>query len=126
MARSDRSQSPRRSASPSLTEWPARVAGDLTEVTQVSWMWLNIPLMALFFLAVAGIPLWLVLRRPDFSGRPGAGALQAEMDAQRLVELRQQGRRQLADRSAYALHGDGSDLLRLRLGVPAEAGRGAR
>jgi len=42
----------------------------------MNWMWLNIPLMALFFLAVAGIPLWLVLRRPDFSaaaaGRPAA------------------------------------------------------
>jgi hypothetical protein len=33
-----------------------------------SWLWLNIPLMAVFFLATAGIPLWLVLRRPDWSG----------------------------------------------------------
>jgi hypothetical protein len=32
----------------------------------VNWLWLNIPLMAVFFLAAAGIPLWLVLRRPDF------------------------------------------------------------
>ena len=30
-----------------------------------SWFWLNIPLMAVFFLATAGIPLWLVLKRPD-------------------------------------------------------------
>ena len=32
----------------------------------MNWLWLNIPLMAVFFIAVAGIPLWLVLRRPDF------------------------------------------------------------
>jgi hypothetical protein len=32
----------------------------------VNWLWLNIPLMAAFFIGVAGIPLWLVLRRPDF------------------------------------------------------------
>jgi hypothetical protein len=41
----------------------------------VNWLWLNLPLMAVFFVAVAGIPLWLVLRRPDFgpqpAGRPG-------------------------------------------------------
>jgi hypothetical protein len=36
----------------------------------VNWFWLNVPLMALFFLAVAGIPLWLVLRRPDFAAAP--------------------------------------------------------
>lgn len=28
-------------------------------------VWANFPLMALIFLAIAGIPLWLVLRRPD-------------------------------------------------------------
>ena len=32
----------------------------------MSWLWLNVPLMAVFFIAMAGIPLWLVLRRPDF------------------------------------------------------------
>ena len=41
----------------------------------MSWLWLNIPLMVLFAAAVAGIPLWLVLRRPDFgpetASRPG-------------------------------------------------------
>jgi hypothetical protein len=36
----------------------------------VNWFWLNVPLMAVFFLAVAGIPLWLVLRRPDFAEAP--------------------------------------------------------
>jgi hypothetical protein len=31
----------------------------------VNWLWLNIPLAALIFLAVTGIPLWLVVRHPD-------------------------------------------------------------
>jgi hypothetical protein len=31
----------------------------------MSWLWLNIPLMAAFSLAVAGVPMWLVLRRPE-------------------------------------------------------------
>jgi len=34
-----------------------------------SWFWLNVPLMAVFFLATAGIPLWLVLKRPDRAPR---------------------------------------------------------
>ena len=29
------------------------------------WFWLNVPACTLFFLATSGIPLWLVLRRPD-------------------------------------------------------------
>jgi hypothetical protein len=79
MACSDRSQSQRISKSRSLKEWPARVVGDRTEVSQVSWMWLNIPLMVLVFAAVAGIPLWLVLTRPEFSeGPPGRPATMAD------------------------------------------------
>jgi len=31
----------------------------------VNWLWLNIPLMAVFFLAMTGIPLWLVFKHPD-------------------------------------------------------------
>lgn len=31
----------------------------------MSWFWLNIPLGVVFFLAVSGIPLWLVLKHPD-------------------------------------------------------------
>ncbi|MGH3403253.1 MAG: hypothetical protein ACRDRJ_12280 [Streptosporangiaceae bacterium] len=31
----------------------------------MSWFWLNVPLMAVFFLATAGIPMWLVLRHPE-------------------------------------------------------------
>jgi hypothetical protein len=36
-----------------------------TEVTAMAWFWLNIPLDALFFLAISGIPFWMVLRHPD-------------------------------------------------------------
>ncbi|HXW43221.1 MAG TPA: hypothetical protein VEL03_00430 [Streptosporangiaceae bacterium] len=38
----------------------------------MNWLWLNIPLDAIFFLAVTGIPLWLVLRHPDVG--PAAAA----------------------------------------------------
>jgi hypothetical protein len=31
----------------------------------MNWFWLNMPLCAVFFLTTAGIPLWMVLRRPD-------------------------------------------------------------
>ena len=31
----------------------------------MNWLWINIPLMAVFFLAMTGIPLWLVARHPD-------------------------------------------------------------
>jgi hypothetical protein len=49
-------------------------------------MWLNIPLMAVVYLAVCGIPLWLVLKRPDFSGEPaGRSAAPADADAVRYV-----------------------------------------
>jgi hypothetical protein len=31
----------------------------------MNWFWANIPVMVAFFAAIAGIPLWLTLRRPD-------------------------------------------------------------
>lgn len=31
-----------------------------------AWFWLNMPACVLFFLATAGIPLWVVLKWPDF------------------------------------------------------------
>jgi hypothetical protein len=31
----------------------------------MNWLWLNIPLMAVFFVAVTGIPLWLTFKHPD-------------------------------------------------------------
>jgi hypothetical protein len=32
-------------------------------------LWMNIPLMLLAFTLWVGVPLWLVLRRPDWRGR---------------------------------------------------------
>jgi hypothetical protein len=31
----------------------------------MNWFWMNMPLAALFFAAWTGIPLWLVIKRPD-------------------------------------------------------------
>jgi hypothetical protein len=39
----------------------------------VSWFWLNIPLAAIFFIAMTAIPLWLVFRHPDTGPRTAAG-----------------------------------------------------
>jgi hypothetical protein len=33
-------------------------------------LWMNIPLMVLAFGLMAGIPLWMVLRRSDWHGKP--------------------------------------------------------
>jgi hypothetical protein len=30
-----------------------------------AWFWLNIPIGAVLFAAMVGIPLWLVIKRPD-------------------------------------------------------------
>ena len=39
----------------------------------MNWIWLNMPLGALIFLAVAGIPLWMVIKHPD-TGPDGQAA----------------------------------------------------
>src|ERR1700733_11519193 len=50
---------------------PGEVAGDQAgpwterRYRTVNWLWLNVPLMAVFFLAMTGVPLWLVSRHPD-------------------------------------------------------------
>jgi hypothetical protein len=30
-----------------------------------TWFWLNIPICAVIFSAIVGIPLWMVIKRPD-------------------------------------------------------------
>jgi hypothetical protein len=40
-------------------------------------LWLNIPLMVLAFGLMAGIPLWLVIRRRDWHHKPEARAVPA-------------------------------------------------
>jgi hypothetical protein len=65
MAPANASQRQLRSSEPNLEMWPARRAGSSTKEAYVNWLWLNIPLMAVFFLAITGIPLWLVFKHPD-------------------------------------------------------------
>jgi hypothetical protein len=31
----------------------------------MTWLWLNAPLIVLFFALWAGVPMWLVLKHPD-------------------------------------------------------------
>jgi hypothetical protein len=40
----------------------------------MNWFWLNIPFGVVFFLAVAGIPLWMVIRHPDHRPAPTGAA----------------------------------------------------
>ncbi len=40
----------------------------------MAWFWLNIPLCALIFSAVCGIPLWLVIKHPDADALPIGGS----------------------------------------------------
>ena len=42
-------------------------------------LWMNIPLMVLAFGLMAGIPLWLVLRRHDWTGRHEVPSVPAYM-----------------------------------------------
>ena len=56
-----------------------------------TWMWLNIPLLVLVFVAVVGISYWLVLKHPDEKAPatfdPARG--QAEVPAQARREERE-------------------------------------
>jgi hypothetical protein len=40
----------------------------------MAWFWLNVPLMILMFGAVCGIPVWLVIKRPDTVPMPTDGS----------------------------------------------------
>jgi hypothetical protein len=40
-----------------------------------AWLWVNLSLGALFVMAIVGIPLWMVLKRPD-TGTASAPAIQ--------------------------------------------------
>ena len=48
-------------------------------------LWMNIPLMAVFFGLWVGIPLWFVLRDPSWRGKPGARTVPAYLTAHRAV-----------------------------------------
>jgi hypothetical protein len=40
-------------------------------------LWINLPLMAIAFGLIVGIPLWMVLRRPDWHGERHARTVPA-------------------------------------------------
>jgi hypothetical protein len=42
-------------------------------------LWINIPLMVLAFALWVGVPLWLVLRRPDWHGKQETRTVPAYM-----------------------------------------------
>ena len=65
MAGGQRLQSSLRKSGPSLEKWPATRPWTETEVRTADWLWLNVPLMAVFFLAMTRVPRWLVFRHPD-------------------------------------------------------------
>jgi hypothetical protein len=64
------SQSTVRSWRARLRTSPAGEPANRMGVTGVSWFWMFLPLGAVFFFATAGIPMWLVLTRPDFAHEP--------------------------------------------------------
>jgi hypothetical protein len=38
----------------------------------MTWMWIDVPLMVMFFALWVGIPTWLVLKHPDRKPAPAA------------------------------------------------------
>jgi hypothetical protein len=51
------------------------------EELAMTWLTMNIPLMVLFFALWAGIPMWLVLRRPDAGPESSATASVSNLPA---------------------------------------------
>jgi hypothetical protein len=45
----------------------------------MSWLWLNVPAMVAFFAAWTGIPLYMVLKHPEWSGGKRTSVKQREM-----------------------------------------------
>jgi hypothetical protein len=77
----------------------------------MNWFWLNIPPGVVFFLAIAGIPLWMVIRHPDHrpaaakaigeDARAQAGTVAvARMTGRPAVPAEIRGRRHLAGAAA--------------------------
>jgi hypothetical protein len=46
-----------------------------------AWLWVNLALGALFVAAIVGVPLWLVIARPDTGSSPRPSAAPARQPA---------------------------------------------
>jgi hypothetical protein len=62
---------------------PATPTPDLSMEAEMEWVWLNMPLAALIFAAVVGIPWWMVIKRPDTgpdaaAAKPATGTVPPE------------------------------------------------
>lgn len=51
-------------------------------------LWMNVPLMVLFIGLMTGIPLWMVLRRHDWHGKPEARIVPAYLAERRTARVR--------------------------------------
>ncbi len=69
----------------------------------MTWFWLNIPLGALFFLAISAIPLWMVIRHPD--DRPASTDATGTSAAARTRSLMAAGMTQRPSHPAKTRHG---------------------
>ena len=61
---------------------PATPPPDLSTEAEMNWFWLNMPLAALIVAAVAGVPLWMVIKYQDTepdaaAAKPTAGPVPA-------------------------------------------------
>ena len=67
-------------------------------------LWINIPLMALAFGLMIGIPLWMVLRHPDQHPKENRSVPAYLMPRQRMARTQQRSR---ANATTYAGRGGG-------------------
>ena len=52
----------------------------------MTWLLLSIPLMVLFFALWVGVPMWLVLKRPDTKPTPAAAAAVTRLPVRRVQD----------------------------------------
>jgi len=74
-----------------------------------AWFWLNVPAMVLFFALWVGIPMWMVLRKPDQDPVPdrSAGSRRAAEDARRARDEHGPGQHDATGRGGRALEAVG-------------------
>ena len=80
------------------------------------WLWVNLSLGAMFVLAIVGVPLWLVIARPD------TGPQSVSAAAWRRQTIRERAASQPAWRPARR-HPAGAAPAASRQGAPRAAGR---